>query len=104
MITFNHVHVYYETGISIRDFSFQVEAGEFVYLSGPSGAGKSTVLKLSYCELFPNAGSVKVLGKDTFACSRREIGALRRQIGKHFQEIRLLPDRDVYSNIALPGK
>jgi len=63
MIRFSHVHKSFaRTGAALADVSFQVNKGEFVFITGPSGAGKSTILKLCFFDERPTQGEVKVYG------------------------------------------
>jgi cell division transport system ATP-binding protein len=82
--------------------SFEVQAGEMVYLTGPSGAGKSTVLKLVALIERPTRGTVLVNGKNTTRVRRRSIPKFRRDVGVVFQDHKLLADRSVFDNVALP--
>jgi len=102
MIQFDKVHLRYDSGISLRNLNFSIGRDEFVYLYGPSGSGKSSILSLIYMELFPNDGQVSVFNTNSNKIKRREIAKVRQQIGMVFQASKLLADRDVYNNIALP--
>ncbi|NQV15731.1 ATP-binding cassette domain-containing protein [bacterium] len=102
MIHFDKVHLRFDTGISLRDLSFDIQKNEFVYLFGPSGSGKSSVLNLIYMDLFPNDGDVKIFDYNSSAVKRRDIANVRQKIGMIFQDFKLLADRDVFSNISLP--
>lgn len=102
MIRFEKVFLRYDTGISLRDLDFSIAKDEFVYLYGDSGSGKSSILKMIYLDIFPNSGSVNVLGSDSSTMKRRDIARIRQKIGMVFQDFYLLSDRDIYSNIALP--
>lgn len=102
MIKFEKAYLRYDTGVSLRDLSFQIEQDEFVYLFGPSGSGKTSILSLIHLELFPNGGAVNLFEKSSSTMNRREIAQVRQKIGMVFQDSKLLADRDVYSNIALP--
>lgn len=102
MIKFDKALVRFDTGMSLRNLSFEISPSEFVYLYGPSGAGKTSILKLVYMDLIPNQGSVEVLGLDSGYASRKDVARLRQRIGMVFQDPMLLTDRDVFSNIALP--
>jgi len=102
MIVFDNAAVRFDTGMSLRKLSFNIDAGEFVYLYGPSGSGKSSILKMIYMELFPNSGDVEVFGISSQHALRRDIARVRQRIGMVFQQPRLLLDRDIFSNIALP--
>ncbi len=79
-----------------------IESGEMVFLTGRSGAGKSTVLKLVALLERPTRGTVTVNGKSTGTLKARHIPAFRRQIGVVFQDHKLLADRPVFDNVALP--
>jgi len=102
VIQFNNVHLRFDTGISLRELNFAIHPQEFVYIYGPSGSGKSSILKMCYFELFPNVGSVTVLGENTSKLKRQKIAASRQKIGRVFQTSKLLDDRDIYGNLALP--
>ncbi len=91
---------YPRTGIAVRDVSFEVQKGEFVFLTGASGSGKSTLLKmLSFAER-PTRGEVKVSGFASSTLRDSDIPQLRRRLGIVFQDFRLLTDRTVEANIA----
>ena len=103
MITFSHVTKRYRGGSeALKDLTFTVEAGELVVLTGPSGAGKTTLLKLIAAIERPSQGSVVVNGQNVGKLSRGAVPYLRRNIGMVFQEGRLLFDRNVFENVALP--
>ncbi len=91
---------YPRTGVAVRDVSFEVQKGEFVFLTGASGSGKSTLLKmLSFAER-PTRGEVKVSGFASATLRDSDIPKLRRRLGIVFQDFRLLTDRTVEANIA----
>ncbi len=101
IIKFENVFKVYPNGAeALKNISFKIEKGEFVFLVGSSGAGKTTLIKLLSRELVPNRGKVKVLGKNIAKLKRREIPHFRRNMGLVFQDYRLLEDRSVYENIA----
>ena len=103
MITFDNVHKRYPNGReALSNVTFRVDRGEMVFLTGRSGAGKSTILKLIALLERPSRGTVVVAGKNTSALKSRHIPAFRRGIGFVFQDHRLLPDRPVFDNVALP--
>ena len=103
MISFERATKRYPNGCdALTGVSFRVEPGEMVFLTGRSGAGKSTVLKLIALLERPTRGSVVVNGKNTSALKPRHIPAFRRKIGVVFQDHRLLSDRPVFDNVALP--
>ncbi len=103
MILFERVSKRYPNGReALTHVGFSVESGEMVFLTGRSGAGKSTVLKLVALLERPTRGTVTVNGKTTGALKARHIPAFRRQIGMVFQDHKLLADRPVFDNVALP--
>jgi cell division transport system ATP-binding protein len=103
MIVFEHVFKRYANGReALGNVSFNIHNGEMVFLTGRSGAGKSTVLKLIALLERPTRGSVIVNGKNTRALKPRHIAAFRRRIGVVFQDHKLLADRPVFDNVALP--
>lgn len=103
MITFSHVTKRYRGGSeALKDLTFTVEEGELVVLTGPSGAGKTTLLKLIAAIERPTQGSIVVNGQNVGKLSRGAVPYLRRNIGMVFQEGRLLFDRNVFENVALP--
>jgi cell division transport system ATP-binding protein len=103
MIRFDYVSKRYAGGQdALREVSFALEPGEFVFLTGHSGAGKSTVLKLISVQERPSRGTVLLDGKNVGQVKARTIPAVRRLIGQVFQDHRLLMDRTVFDNVALP--
>ena len=103
MIRFERVFKRYPNGReALGGVSLGVERGEMVFLTGRSGAGKSTVLKLIGLLERPTRGTVRVNGADTATLAARRIPAFRRGVGMVFQDHRLLTDRPVFDNVALP--
>jgi cell division transport system ATP-binding protein len=101
VISFAKVFKAYPKGVfALRDVSFHVAKGEFVFLTGHSGAGKSTVLRLVYVGELPSEGEVRVGGQPTQKLHNRDIPRLRRRIGIVFQDFRLLADRTAEENVA----
>ncbi len=101
MIRFSHVYKSYPNGaLALKDVSFRVGKGEFVFLTGHSGAGKSTIMKLLFAEQQPTAGEVRVSGYNVSTLSKDEVPKLRRRLGIVFQDFRLLEDRTAAENIA----
>ena len=81
--------------------SFEIEPGEFVFITGPSGAGKTTIVKLILREYLPTSGKIKVNNYDLTAMKKKDLPKLRRKIGVVFQDFKLLTDRTVWENVAL---
>lgn len=103
MIEFKHVTKRYpESGDALSDVSFSIERGELVFLTGHSGAGKSTLLRLIPAFERPSRGEILFEGMRLQSLPNREIPALRRRLGLIFQDYRLLNDRSVFENVALP--
>ena len=103
MIRFDRAGKRYPNGReALSGASFEVRDGEMVFLTGRSGAGKSTVLKLIALLERPTRGLVMVNGCNTAALSSRRIPAFRRQLGVVFQDHRLLTERSIFDNVALP--
>ena len=101
MIRFSHVYKSYPNGaLALKDVSFRVGKGEFVFLTGHSGAGKSTIMKLLFAEQQPTAGEVRVSGYNVSTLKKDEVPKLRRRLGIVFQDFRLLEDRTAAENIA----
>ena len=87
---------------ALSGLTLHVDKGEMVFVTGHSGAGKSTLLRLIALIERPTGGQVIVDGQNTHRVSRRKIPAYRRQIGMVFQDHKLLYDRPVFDNVALP--
>ncbi|NNM01757.1 MAG: cell division ATP-binding protein FtsE [Gammaproteobacteria bacterium] len=87
---------------AIRDLDLEIDAGEFVFLTGHSGAGKSTLLRMVAILERPTRGQLVVDGRNVERIARGQIPYFRRQIGFIFQDHRLLMDRSVFDNVALP--
>ena len=101
MIRLSHVDKAYPNGaLALKDVSFRIGKGEFVFLTGHSGAGKSTIMKLLFAEQRPTNGEVRVSGYDVSTLRADEIPRLRRRLGVVFQDFRLLEDRSAEANIA----
>jgi cell division transport system ATP-binding protein len=87
---------------ALSGVSMNIERGEMAFLTGPSGAGKSTVLKLVSLIERPTRGTVLVNQRNTARIGRRGIPKFRQRIGIVFQDHKLLVDRSVFDNVALP--
>jgi len=101
VIDFERVFKAYPKGVfALRDVTFHVTRGEFVFLTGHSGAGKSTVMRMIYAGDLPTEGEVRVSGRATASLRPRDIPRLRRRLGIVFQDFRLLADRTAEENVA----
>ena len=85
---------------ALRGVSLDIERGEFVFLVGQSGSGKSTLLRLILREERATAGNVLVAGRELSSWPSRKVPELRREIGTVFQDFRLLPNKNVFQNVA----
>jgi cell division transport system ATP-binding protein len=88
--------------LALDQLDVSVAAGEMVFVAGHSGAGKSTLLKLIALIERPSSGRVQILGQDLAQVGRKGVSAHRRTLGLVFQDHRLLTDRTVFDNVALP--
>jgi len=103
MIRFNNVSKRYENGHdALKHINVTLDKGEMAFLTGHSGAGKSTLLKLITLVERSTRGDVFVNDINLSKVSNRKIPFVRRNIGMIFQDHRLLYDRSVFDNIALP--
>ena len=101
MIRFENVCKRYGPGPPALDgVSFELQKGEFAFLTGASGAGKTTLIKLVYGEQRPTTGRVLVGSRSIGDLSRSGIQAFRRRLGVVFQDCRLIPARDVFENVT----
>jgi cell division transport system ATP-binding protein len=103
MISFDRVGKRYPNGFdALSDLSFALDAGEMAFVTGHSGAGKSTLLRLVALLERPSRGQVTVNSRQLGGVRRRGIARVRRGVGMVFQDHRLLLDRSVFDNVALP--
>ena len=102
MINFDNVTKIYpnQSRASLENVNVSIDKAEFVFLVGPSGSGKSTFLRLVLKEERPTEGQIHVAGKDLARLSNWKVPHLRRRIGCVFQDFRLLPNKNVYQNVA----
>jgi cell division transport system ATP-binding protein len=101
MIVFESVTKIYEPDVAaLRDVSFVIEKGEFVFVVGASGSGKSTIVRLLLKELEPTRGRIVVGGRDLTRLRRSKVPLLRRNVGCVFQDFKLLPTRTAAENVA----
>ena len=105
MIILENVTKEYPSGTpALNGIDLRIEKGEFVFVVGNSGSGKSTLIKLLLKELDATSGKIYVNKKYLNKITRKRLPSLRRDIGVVFQDFRLLPDRNVYDNIAFAMK
>jgi cell division transport system ATP-binding protein len=101
MISLSHVtKTYKDTVTALDDVSLEISKGEFVFVVGPSGSGKSTLIRLLLKEEEPSGGDIYVAGKHIGKLSPWKVPYLRRNLGTVFQDFKLLPDKNVFDNVA----
>ncbi len=105
MIRLDHVSKSYEAGKpALEDVTIHIDPGEFVFVVGDSGSGKSTLIRLLLKELEPTKGKIYINGQDLKKVTHKKVPMYRRNVGVVFQNFRLLPDRNVYENVAFAMK
>ena len=101
MIEFRNVYKTYDNGTkALKDFNLYIDEGEFVFIVGSSGAGKSTLLKILMREEVPNSGEVIVDGRRLSTLRHKDVPYYRRSMGMVFQDFRLIPNMNVFDNVA----
>ncbi|MFO7728673.1 MAG: ATP-binding cassette domain-containing protein [Desulfonatronovibrio sp.] len=87
---------------ALKNITFSLEKGDFLFLTGPSGAGKTTLMRILHGSLPVQRGKADVADFDLNSLPARRLYLLRRQVAIVFQDFRILPDRSVWDNVALP--
>ncbi|MBX4191637.1 MAG: cell division ATP-binding protein FtsE [Candidatus Doudnabacteria bacterium] len=100
MIKFESVTKAYGKNLALKDINLEIHKGEFISLVGQSGAGKSTLLSLIIGEEKPDQGKIFIDDIDIGQIRLGDIPYLRRKIGVVFQDIKLLPKRTAFENVA----
>src|SRR3989344_633476 len=101
MIRFKNVTKKFGDITALSNVSFEVDKGEFVFITGPSGAGKTTALKLILREILPDEGKIIFDGMDVTEASKKEIPQIRQKIGVVFQDFKVLPERTLRENVEV---
>lgn len=101
LISFKDVTKVYGSTVALDNISFNINKGEFVFITGPSGVGKTTILKLIIGGLTPDKGEVKVDDMNILGLTEKTIPSYRQKIGMIFQDFKVLPGRTVFENIAV---
>jgi len=103
IVQFENVGLRYGTGAeTLSDISFNLAAGDFLFLTGPSGAGKTSLLRLLFLAQRPSRGVIRLFGEDVVTLPRDRMPSYRRRIGVVFQDFRLIPYLSAFDNVALP--
>ena len=103
MLKFDHVSKRYpDAGDALLDVSFHLNKGEMAFLTGHSGAGKSTLLKIIAMMELCTGGHVLLDGQNLSKVKEKQIPFVRRKLGLIFQDNKLLLDRTIFDNVALP--
>ena len=102
MVEFKNISFSYSKDSGVYDIDLKVDDSEFCFLVGPTGSGKSSLLKMIYFDILPSEGEIDVLGYNSKKTRKNNIHKLRKKIGVIFQDYKLLKQRTVYENIALP--
>jgi cell division transport system ATP-binding protein len=102
MVDFKNITYNYSKNSGIYNIDLSIQDNEFCFLVGPTGSGKSTLLKLLYFDLFADKGVVNLMGYSSSKIKQKNIHKARKKIGVIFQDYKLLKQRTVYENIALP--
>ena len=101
MLEFKNVTKSFGEIVALKNLSFKVNDGEFIFISGPSGAGKTTLLRLILREILPDEGEIVIDERDITKISRSDVPRLRQNIGTVFQDFKVLPERTVRENIEV---
>lgn len=103
MIVFSCVNKqFFPDSYALKDVSFEVHAGDLVLLTGPSGSGKTTIMRLLTKEHTPTSGEIIFQNKNLDEVRNSKIHEHRRKIGVVFQDYKLIPELNIWENIALP--
>jgi cell division transport system ATP-binding protein len=99
VVSIKNASIYQDDALILRDISFDIAKGEFVYLIGKTGSGKTSLLKTLYADLTTVTGEIKVAGFNIHKIKKSHIPSLRRKVGIIFQDFQLLFDRSVIENL-----
>lgn len=102
LVQFENVSFSYHSKEIFRDANLEIKENEFIFMVGESGIGKTTLLKMMYFDTIPEKGKVIFDKYDSATLDETDIPDIRQKIGIVFQDFRLLNDRNIFENIALP--
>lgn len=101
MVKFKNVTKRFGAVTALDGVSFEVNKGEFVFITGPSGSGKTTILKLILGEITPESGEVTVDGANVPSLKTNDLPLFRQKIGTVFQDFKVLPERTIAENVEV---
>ncbi len=101
MVDLKHLSYNFGSDWALKDISFSLDKGGFLFLTGHSGAGKTTLLRLLYGDLPLKRGQASVAGFNLHKLKKNDVPELRRKVSVVFQDFKILPDRTVFENVAL---
>lgn len=104
VVRVSDAHIFQDNNTVLRDISFDIEKGEFVFLVGRTGSGKSSLLKTLYADLDLRLGDINVAGFNIRGIHDSQVPKLRRKLGIIFQDFQLFPDRSVDDNLMFALK
>ena len=102
MIEFQNVSYTHTKGYGVSSLNMSIDDGDFTFLIGPTGSGKTTLMRLIYFDILPDTGLVKVNGIKSSEMRMKKVAGARRSIGMVFQDYKLLRDRNLFENVAIP--
>ena len=102
MIEFQNVSYAHGKGYGVNNLNMTIDDGDFTFLIGPTGSGKTTLMRLIYFDILPDTGQVLVNRFKSSSISEQKISKVRKSIGMVFQDYKLLRDRNLFENVALP--
>jgi len=102
MIEFQNVSYAHGKGYGVNNLNMTIDDGDFTFLIGPTGSGKTTLMRLIYFDILPDTGQVMVNRFKSSSISEQKISKVRKSIGMVFQDYKLLRDRNLFENVALP--
>lgn len=103
IISFNQTSkIFQPAGDGVFEITFTVDPGELVFITGPSGAGKTTLLRLVTKEYEPTTGEIEFAGAPLTTVKKSQLHLHRRRIGVVYQDYRLITERNIWENVALP--
>ena len=101
ILKLNDVSKTYGDVKAVTSVTFDVDQGEFLYITGPSGSGKSTIIKLILRQIQPDSGEISFQGEDMLTIKEKEVPLIRQKMGTVFQDFKMIPERTLKENIEI---